>query len=327
MIPFNEWNIKHNLRAEKDVLALLYLYDKIVNEIGLFAASIVLTKDVFKFSSFPALQKRVDSILRKHAFSVETIIDKNVANHWELSQTKNDVFEKKANKRYKQKYNPIATRNAEGLKAFRNRKNRKLSDKVWKNTMQLRTELEMAIDTAIKTGKPANQLATEIKKYLNEPDKLFRRYKDNNGLLQLSKNAKAYKPGQGVYRSSFKNAQRLARTEINMAYRLSDIDRWSKMKFVVGYEIKRSNNPFPCDICEMMKGSYPKNFVWSGNHPNCRCYLVPIMQSEDDFFNDKKAGSTDINPKFTKWIKENRTKIANAKSVPYFIKDNPIYLN
>ena len=66
--------------------------------------------------------------------------------------------------------------------------------------------------------------------------------KGADGKLALSKNAKAFHPGQGVYRSSYKNAMRLTLTETNAAYRLADQDRWQRMDFVVGMRVHKSKN-------------------------------------------------------------------------------------
>ena len=54
--------------------------------------------------------------------------------------------------------------------------------------------------------------------------------------------AQAYHPGQGVYRSSYQNAMRMARTEINSAYREADSIRWQQLDFIVGYEVKTSKS-------------------------------------------------------------------------------------
>ena len=75
---------------------------------------------------------------------------------------------------------------------------------------------------------------------MNEPDRLYRRVRDKGGNLRLSKAAKMYHPGQGVYRSSAKNAQRLTRTEINMAYRESEYLRWQQLDFIVGIRVMLS---------------------------------------------------------------------------------------
>ncbi|MFQ8804125.1 MAG: hypothetical protein ACLR8Y_02080 [Alistipes indistinctus] len=86
--------------------------------------------------------------------------------------------------------------------------------------MELLTAVQAGTGTclsvAIQKGQSANQLASSIKKYLNEPDRLFRRVRDEYGNLVLSKNARAYHPGAGVYRSSFETPV-VAASEINMA--------------------------------------------------------------------------------------------------------------
>lgn len=94
-------------------------------------------------------------------------------------------------------------------------------------------------------------LAADVKQYLKEPDKRFRKIRDKFGNLQLSDNAKAYHPGTYVYRSSARNAQRLARTEINMAYRTAEQKRWEQFDFVVGFEVNTTQNGHHVeDICD-----------------------------------------------------------------------------
>ena len=62
---------------------------------------------------------------------------------------------------------------------------------------------------------------------------------------------KDYHPGQGVYRSSYKNALRLAATETNKAFRTADYERWQNMDFVTGIEVERSpTNHGPCPVCD-----------------------------------------------------------------------------
>ena len=107
-------------------------------------------------------------------------------------------------------------------------------------------------------------MARDLKQYLKHPDKLFRRVRDERGILHFSKNAAAFHPGQGVYRSSYQNARRLAVTETNMAYRTADHERWQNLDFVVGIEIHLSSNhtckgrdgkPYRFeDICDQLQG-------------------------------------------------------------------------
>lgn len=69
---------------------------------------------------------------------------------------------------------------------------------------------------------------------------------------------------------------------INKMYRDNDIRRWREMDFVVGYEIKLSNNPkYDCEICKALSGKYPKNFNWNGWHDGCHCYITPVFMDDE----------------------------------------------
>ena len=127
----------------------------------------------------------------------------------------------------------------EALEAFQQRKieGMNLSKRVWNITDQFKGELEMAIDIALGDGTSAAVLSRTVRKLLNNPNALFRRVRDKHGQLRLSQNAKNYHPGQGVYRSAYRNALRLTATETNMAYRTADHLRWQQMNFVTGIEI------------------------------------------------------------------------------------------
>ena len=205
----------------------------------------------------------------------------------------------------------------------------------------------MALSAAIEPGTSAMELATDIKTYLNEPDKMFRRfrYKDEDENWQrkwkqkvtdadgkvhfVDADPKAYHPGRGVYRSSARNAQRLARTEINMAYRAAEQERWKSFDFVVGYEVKiTQNGKHVEDICDCLKGKYRKDFKFMGWHPQCMCYTIPILKTEDEFFDDDAKSVNeveDVPQGFKDWIKDNEERIDKAEkrgTVPYFIADN-----
>ena len=189
---------------------------------------------------------------------------------------------------------------------------------------------------SIGQGESASAISRKVRQYLNNPDKLFRRIKDEEGNLKLSKAAKAYHPGQGVYRSSAKNSMRLARSEPNIAYRTSDFERWSQMDFVLGVEINLSRSHPEYDICDILAGRYPKGFVFKGWHPQCFCFATPILADIDEL--DKieeamEAGKpyhspnevTDMPKNFKEWAAENKERIEKAQkrgTLPYFIKDN-----
>ena len=207
----------------------------------------------------------------------------------------------------------------------------------------------------IRNGLSADDMSQELRQYLKYPDKLFRRVRDEHGELQLSKHATAFHPGRGVYRSSYKNARRLAATETNIAYMTADYERWQQFNFVVGIRIELSNNhtlngrPFH-DICDDLsapqgstntkgKGCYPKNFKFTGWHPLCRCHAVAILKTDEEIaedtrlilggepLDDKSMNRVDDVPgEFKKWLDDNEERAERSYSVPYFIKDNEKYL-
>ena len=197
----------------------------------------------------------------------------------------------------------------------------------------------------IVEGKSAAELSRDIRKYLNEPNKLFRRVRDEKGILRLSKAAKMYQPGRGVYRSSYKNALRLTQTEINIAYHSADHERWSQTDWIIGVRVSLSNNhtlngiPFH-DICDDVKGVYPKDFKFVGWHPKCRCHATPElakreeriaylkkMANEEDVSNFKFSGQTKEVPEGLKtWLKNNKERAKGWSSLPYFVRGNPKYI-
>ncbi len=161
--------------------------------------------------------------------------------------------------------------------------------------------------------------------------------RDKSGALRLSKAAAAFHPGRGVYRSSYKNALRMTATENNIAYRTADHNHWQALPFVLGVEVRLSNNHPTPDICDTFDGKrFPKGFKFTGWHPWCRCYAVSVLASQDemdaysqaiidgkDVANWQFTGKVEAMPEeFGQWMKDNEQRIASAKSLPYFIKDN-----
>lgn len=217
-----------------------------------------------------------------------------------------------------------------------------ISSRVWKEG--IKGQIEDTLQLAISEGKSADQLSRDLRKYLRDPDRLYRRVRDEStGELKLSPDARNYHPGRGVYRSSYKNALRLAENEINMAYRRSEREMYQNNPTVVGYKISLSNNhtcngvPF-VDICDYAQGIYPKDFVWAGWHVKCRCIMTPVFASQNDLtamyraiLNGKEPDSistrkiTGIPAKFKLWSASHKDQISGWKSKPYYITDNPAY--
>lgn len=304
----------------------------------------------FSFDDYPITRKRIESLMSGLKSRMETVVLNGIKSEWTLANNKNSelanrVFGKNVGKLTQAQYRRYYSTNDAARLAFQQRKvgGLNLSDRVWRYTEQFKAEIEMGLDIGIRNGRSADELSRDLRQYLKQPDKLFRRVRDEHGQLQLSKRAKAYHPGQGVYRSSYKNARRLAATETNIAYRTSDHLRWQQMDFVVGIEIHLSNNhtlngkPFH-DICDELAGKYPKDFKFTGWHPHCKCFATSILKTPEEIaadtqkmLNGEQTNGESVNrvrdvpQAFKDWLTENDERIGRASSVPYFMSDNPKY--
>lgn len=244
--------------------------------------------------------------------------------------------------------------NDRALRAFQQREMQglKLSDRVWRATEGMKLDMERAIEVALAEGVPAQKLSQRVRELLKEPHRLYRRVRDKDGNLRLSQAAQKYHPGTGVYRSSYKNAMRVARTEVNMAYQASDSERWTRSWWVKGIRVSLSNNhtspdskgrPAPLvDICDELAGDYPADFKFTGWHPQCRCFATAITCEYTDirdYYRRKRAGEdmtgytppgtiTEPPEQFKRWMADNSDRLAGAAqrgTTPYFIANNAKY--
>ena len=146
------------------------------------------------------------------------------------------------------------------------------SNRVWNVTFATQRALFNEIQLAVLQGTSPATLSRTIRGFLSQPNKLFRRVR-KDGKLVLSRSARAFTPGQGVYRSSFKNAMRLTRTELARAYHEGTIRYGLQKSFIDGF-IWRTASGEPCPICSDLDGVYfPKEDVPGIPHPSCFCYL------------------------------------------------------
>lgn len=352
-VDFTIQSNAHIKRVAKYLKRLERFFDNATDELcDIFLKADYDGSKQFYFEDFPTLKKKADNVINSLSSSIYDIIITGTTDEWKhanilLDGFVNDLLKsrgaKDIDKLKKSKLVDLFNNHDKALDAFQKRKigGLKLSDKVWNMAEYHRLETQLAL--SIESGESAAELARKIKKCLNEPDKLFRRVRDKYGELKLSKNAKSYHPGAGVYRSSVRNAQRLARTEINMAYREAEMQRYQDLDFIVGYEVKRSTHPYHCDICESHKGKYPKDFKFNGWHPNCRCYVVPILNTQEEFdkqndailrgkqYAKKSVNTVTTTPDgFNQWLFANKSRILKAKkegTLPYYMRDNSLYVN
>lgn len=325
-----------NKRLAKYVM----LVESIYEDLNLEAAKIVGITDftidsdrTFMWSDYPQTRKRIRDLQERFVEDIGSVIYSGTSEEWKNSNEVQDLLANKVLQTYgatigKEKYEILYQPNNDALKAFQQRKDKgfTISDKLWNQSTLYKQELEEAISCAIQKGTSAITLSKQISKYLLDFPQLQKDYKERFG--------KASRAMDCEYRSI-----RLAASEINMAYRQAENLRWQQMDFVVGYEIKLSNNhtcngkPFQ-DICDILAGKYPKDFQWTGWHPLCRCYKIPILKTEEEFWewdgrNEATTASVnevkDVPDAFKKWVLDNQERISTAKkrnTLPYFLRDN-----
>ena len=357
IIQLRGFDARHYATTERYARQIDRVYKTACDEYARLGASLDAPEGdaVFSFDNYPRARKQAQGIMQRLAKKVESVITSGTQSEWLAATYKNDAFISsilRTSKLTKEEVEQYQGRNLEALSTFQRRKveGMGLSERVWKQAEDMKAAIELGIDVAIGDGRDAQQLSRDLRSYLQEPKRLYRRVRDKGGVLRLSKAAKMYHPGQGVYRSSAKNAQRLARTEINMAYRESEYLRWQKLDFVVGIRVCLSNNhtimnskgePVPLvDICDELWGDYPKTFKFVGWHPQCRCYVVPIMSDYDEYNQDRanrlkaivrgkaykslpsRRSVVDVPRKFREYIDSILERSKGWKSQPYYIRDN-----
>lgn len=328
----------------------------------------VLEDDVlFNFDNFPQLKARLNDIFNDYyqnsLLCYKSGITDGVAlayNHDEMVIGGYSVLTDKAIRVARD--TAAATFIANRLKT---KNGLNLAQTIWNYCQQTKSEFEMAMSNTIadgiKKGSSAEEVGKSIRKYLNDPDMMYRRYHT----IKVQKNGKKKdvvtwrrrriidgkvrfveepleKVGMGVYRSARKNALRVARTEINAAYHKARNERWQNEPFVIGQYIHVSPQHNIDDICNDLQGHYPKDYVWISWHPQCICTSDPItIQGEEkkEFYKRLMAGedmSNYVSPfavltmpeKYNQYIKDNSEAIVKAGmrgKLAWHLQDNTKY--
>ena len=337
----NKFDRKQSRMLSKSKKSLDKLYEAFYKEVARIGATTGFDdpeRDFF-LQDYPKADKAMQSLLRKLCDRITGLIEDGCQEGWSISNAKNSALINALGNIVpdrKDFINRINMRSESALNSFQDRKvnGMGLSERVWKSQQQVKGQIELALELGLAEGKSAPTLSRDVRSYLREPERLFRRVRDKKGHLRLSKSAAAYHPGQGVYRSSYKNALRMTVTENNIAYRTADFVQQQEMDFVIGIEVRLSDN-HPCDdICDDLAGIYPKKFKFTGWHPFCRCYTIPKLAEREELnkwarmSKEERAGYhfkgevRSMPKKFTDWVDRNAERIKSAKSLPYFIKDN-----
>lgn len=327
--------------------------------------------EMFSFDSLSEPKRdKVEGLLRRLHSIIVTAIRKDIKLEWGESNAENDrLVTSIIGNEIAQNPQLVGWfhRNAKAMDAFVNRAEAglTLSDRIWKPVRQLRDEMEVAMTISIGEGEGASTMKRRVKKYLNDPDLMFRRFRykvgeDKEGKPVYAKKWKkrvktddgrfkfvdcdkdTYKTGSGYYKSASKNAMRVTSTETNMAYRKADNERWKRLDFVLGQKIRTSRGHKEEDICDELAGDYPKDFVFTGWHPQCFCISTPVLLDEDEVIKVAQAKIRgekytpnvkpleDMPDNFKEYVADNRLNINKWRrkgKEPYFLRDNTSIVN
>ncbi len=153
-----------------------------------------------------------------------------------------------------------------------------LSDRIWDSVYQSEKAIRNRIQMAVLSGESAAKLSRDIRGYLIQPETLRGRVKA------------MYRPGVGVYKSAYKNAMRVARTEMARAY-VEGQYRYGKEKtWIKGYTW-RTGSGDPCPICADYDGTYFEKDTPPPipAHANCMCYAEEVLDDDAVFPSEEEV--------------------------------------
>lgn len=254
-------------KNDENVLKLRGRVESIMNEIARQVSGPISRTEPGKRIWLKSIKAEVNEAMTMMHGDLTKLTEGSVINAWNLANRKNNrLFDS-----YLKKTSPVMSSwyqlNTDAMNAFIKRSDSSgftVSEKVWNITDGFYDQLKLYQGSGITMGKSARDIAKDIRKLLKNPDL-------------------DYRPGPGVYRSPMKNALRLARTETNMAYHLSNSERVKQIPFILGIRVVLSGAHPMLDICDSMAGEYPKGFAFMGWHPNCICHTETILASREDF--------------------------------------------
>lgn len=289
------FDVHHNKRLfGMHYKAVENVFNKSINEVSkLLEEFEITTNEEFYLKDYPDLKKRLEDVQTVLYRELKTAIRNSINTEWRKAVEKSAFL-----------YNSVRNNgtvlyedNIRARYAFlrRNISNGSvLSDKIWNVSRQFLTNIENTISVGVARGDDALSIAIQLTEYLRSPSRIEEAISNiGNEMLRLKVRDRvelSYSrvAHSGQYKSSLQNALRLSVTETNMAYRNSENIMWKSFDFVVGYEIILSNNHPRHDICDELNGVYPKDIIWDGWHPWCRCYKIPVLKTEEELaFDDR----------------------------------------
>ncbi len=143
----------------------------------------------------------------------------------------------------------------------------KISERIWELTARTEMDLKRIIANGIAQGNSPYKIAKSIEKYVSPSVSAT----DELGI----------QTGPGIYRSPYRNAMRLARTETSRAYTQASAEFAKNKEWVDAVAITLSPNHDVEDECDDLADNGPYSPEEAADaipaHPHCMCYLTPII--------------------------------------------------
>lgn len=301
---------------------IISIYETLAKESAKIATSTDFDGDgEFSFDDYPRTEKKVNALMDYYSNNMQALVYNGISDEWKNSNTLQDLLAKRVIGTFTRKIADAKQKayfehNNAAKKAFIERKIKGLglSERIWNQRADVKEALEKSLSVGIEKGMSAVKLSKKVSKYLNDYPSLAKDYKKKYGKAITIQNCE--------YRSV-----RLARNEINMAYRSAEQERWARMDYIKGKEIKPSGSHPKHDMCDELAGIYPLPFDWNGWHVNCMCYAIPIVMSEEEYWSvGPKRRVSEVPKQFNDYIRRNESKILSSKSIPVFLTNNEQYI-
>ncbi len=146
----------------------------------------------------------------------------------------------------------------------------KPADRVWDLTTRAKQDLKRIVADGMAAGDNPSIIANRIKKYVSP------------AVQKASK--LGIEMGPGVYRSPYRNAMRLARTEMNRVYTKGVLNFAKGKPWVKGFRISLSSMHSVEDECDDVAGGgvYTEAEIEEilPVHPHCMCRAVPQIDEK-----------------------------------------------
>ncbi len=150
----------------------------------------------------------------------------------------------------------VAKKNLQGLT---------VSERIWDLTSRTESDLKRLIANGIAQGRSPYEISKQIEKYVSPRIGAA----DELGI----------QTGPGIYRSPYRNAMRLARTETNRAYTQASSNFYQNKPWVSEVDVTLSPDHDVTDECDDLADAGPYSPEEADGlipvHPHCMCSLTP----------------------------------------------------